>query len=108
MKTIQKSCMSRQESWWSYEVCFRPPSASAAVSFITDNPQDEITPPAPQFNSGARQFRATTVLLQEAKKMSYSQVFSLLPSLPSLVLALPFLVACHLFPPLASSPSVVN
>lgn len=73
MRIFQKPCLSRQESWWSYEVCFRPSDGTLERQVITDNPDDPHPPPPPQF-SGARQFRATTVLTQEGKKISYSQV----------------------------------
>lgn len=80
MKNLERSCMSRQESWWTYEVCFRPtPNDQEQKHIITDNNDEDgmeplPPPPATQFTSGARQFRVNTILLQEGKAVKYAQV----------------------------------
>jgi hypothetical protein len=74
MNSLQNLCLSRQESWWSYEVCFGS-STSQTQELI---PADPSTTEVRRFLSGARQYRATTIVTQEGKKVSYAKV-KLLP-----------------------------
>ena len=78
MKNLQKTCMSRPESWWTYEVCFRPANElQEQKKIVTDNNINEDTQSTPlplHFTSGARQFRANTILVQDGKTIKQTQV----------------------------------
>jgi hypothetical protein len=72
MSSLQKTCLARQESWWSYEVCFGALNQGKELIPADSSALREEVPT--QFQSGARQFRANTIVTQEGKKVSYSQV----------------------------------
>jgi hypothetical protein len=82
MLSIRTQCLTRQESWWTYEVCFQTPNAPADLTIKPKKQTaqqrllQQINKPEenPPFVSGARQYRLGSEVTQEGNQIKYTPV----------------------------------